>query len=679
MLYFSYTLLAFAAGWILTTYAMREYRLGGMEALLVGGGIGLVCAHGVLLLLMLFLPFAASFDLSLALVAGSFLYPFFWRKNFQPMGQRIRAQLSLLRTKPDWRTSIIAGTLLGGLLIWYADVYFNTLVRLPGGGYAAAFAGYGDVPYHMAQISHLAAGKSLMLDDATYAGLPLKYPFFINFISAIFLRLGAPLIIAFHLPGFFFGSTGIMLLYFLFKRHARSRTIAFAGVLLALFASNTRYLLIFHDPFFSARHSLPDMLTHLGHLPFEVGTKWNATFPHQDVDMTAVLPLFLLHQRASIMGLWSMVAVLTLWAALVEGSSDKCQQKFGTAAAAPIASLIALFPLLHTHGFVALCCASTGWVLFSLIRKEGQARALIRSLLWVSPFLLWEIAYLVAGHSDYTFRPHFRLGWMTNPNEPGGILLDPAGREPMIMSWVRLMWQNFGILLPLFLVGAAGLVLHYRRGLCRDKLWLFIPGSFLLLVIPNLVKFQAWDFDTNKFFLFATVFEVVVLMMLFGELSKTRPRLAKVLLVAIVAAAIPTGLLDTYARTTLIGPARAGLFERDGVQVGTWVWTATRPEAVFVTSDNHLNPVNSLGGRSVVLGFKGWLWSHGVFYENRDRAIAAFVQAPGAHVGEIGTFGSHYVLLDQEWRAQYPQLEKKLYRDFGVPVLSAGQYKVWKF
>lgn len=678
MLYFSYTLLAFAAGWILTTYAMREYGLGGIEALLVGGGIGLVCAYGVLLLLMLFLPFAISFDLSLALVAGTLLYPLVWPKNFQPIGQRIRAQLSLLRTNPARHSSMIAGTLLGGLLIWYADVYFNTLVRLPGGGYAAAFAGYGDVPYHLAQISHLAAGKSLMLDDATYAGLPLKYPFFINFISAIFLRLGAPLIIAFHFPGFFFGSTGIMLLYFFCKRHARSRTIAFGGVLLALFASNTRYLLIFHDPFFCVRHSLRDMLTHLGHLPFEVGTKWNATFPNQDVDMTAVLPLFLLHQRASIMGFWSMLAVLTLWAAFVEGPSECCQQKLRTAAA-PMAALLAWFPLLHTHGFVALSFAATGWVLFSLIRKEAQARALMTSLLWVIPFLLGEIGYFVAGHSDYTFRPHFRLGWMTNPNEPGGILLDPAGRESSITGWLRLIWQNFGVLLPLFLVGAIILVFRYRRDLCRDKLWLFIPGSFLLLLIPNLVKFQAWDFDTNKFFLFATVFEVVVLMMLFGELSKTRPRLAKVVLVAIVAAAIPTGLLDMYARTTLIGPVRAGLFDKDSVQVGSWVWTATRPEAVFITSDNHLNPVNSLGGRSVVLGFKGWLWSHGVFYENRDRAITEFVQAPGANLGEFGTLGAHYVLLDQEWRAQYPQLEEKLYRDFGVPVFSAGQYKVWKF
>jgi hypothetical protein len=56
-------------------------------------------------------------------------------------------------------------------------LYFNTLVRLRDGGYAGAVVGYGDVPYHMAQISHLAAGKSLMLDDATYAESPLKYPF----------------------------------------------------------------------------------------------------------------------------------------------------------------------------------------------------------------------------------------------------------------------------------------------------------------------------------------------------------------------------------------------------------------------------------------------------------------------------------------------------------------------
>src|SRR5262249_4261322 len=165
--------------------------------------------------------------------------------------------------------------------------------------------------------------------------------------------VGASLIVALHLPGFFFGSGAILLLYSFFKRLATSRAIAFGGVLLALFASNTRYLLIFRDPFFKVSHSLRGILTHLCHLPFDVGVIWNATFPNQNVDITAPLPHFLLHQRASIVGFWSMLAVLTLWTALLEPRSGDGQRNFRTAAA-PIGILLALFPLLHTHGFVAL-------------------------------------------------------------------------------------------------------------------------------------------------------------------------------------------------------------------------------------------------------------------------------------------------------------------------------------
>jgi hypothetical protein len=39
------------------------------------------------------------------------------------------------------------------------------------------------------------------------------------------------------------------------------------------------------------------------------------------------------------------------------------------------------------------------------------------------------------------------------------------------------------------------------------------------------------------------------------------------------------------ARTTLIGPFTPNLFKKDGELVGRRVWTATPPEAVFVTSD----------------------------------------------------------------------------------------------
>ena len=98
MLYSFYAVLALAAGCVLTTYAMNEFKLGDIESFLIGGGIGLVGAHGILLLLMLFLPFVAAFDLSLVLVGGVFLYPLFSLKDFQPIRQRIRAQLSVMRT-----------------------------------------------------------------------------------------------------------------------------------------------------------------------------------------------------------------------------------------------------------------------------------------------------------------------------------------------------------------------------------------------------------------------------------------------------------------------------------------------------------------------------------------------------------------------------------------------------
>jgi len=678
MLYFLFSVLALAAGWVLTSYAMSEFRFGGIESVLVGCGVGLVCAHGILLLLTLFLPFVVAFDLSLVLVGGGVLYPIFCLKGFQLLQQRFRTQLLVMRAGFASPASIIMGALLVGLVAWYADVYFNTLVQMPEGGYAGAVAGYGDVPYHMAQISHLAAGKRLMLDDVTYAGSPLKYPFFINFISATLLRLNAPLIVAFHFPAFFFGSSAILLLYFFFKRLATSRTIAFGGVLLALFTSGTQYLLIWRDPFFKASHSCRDILTHLGHLPFDLGVVWNAMFPNQNRDITAPLPHFLLHQRASIMGLWSMLALFTLWLALVERRPKGSQPKFLTAAM-PIAVVLALFPILHTHGFVAICFGGGVWLLFSVLQRDGQRRAFLASLLWIGPFVLWEAAYLFQAHSDYTYQPQFRLGWMTDPHELGGIRLDPTAGEAIVVSWLRLMWQNFGVLLPISLMGAAGVALHYRRSPSRDRFWLFVPGTFLVLLIPNLVKFQAWDFDTNKFFLFAILFEVAVVMMFLGELAKKHVRLANLLLAVLVAAAIPTGLLDMYARTTLIGPFTPNLFQNDSVLVGRWIWTATPPEAVFVTSDNHLNPVNCLGGRSVILGFKGWLWTHGISYGDRDREITAFIQNPGASQRSLALLKAHYVLVDLQWRNQYPELEGKLYRDFGAPVFSAGQNKIWKF
>jgi hypothetical protein len=45
------------------------------------------------------------------------------------------------------------------------------------------------------------------------------------------------------------------------------------------------------------------------------------------------------------------------------------------------------------------------------------------------------------------------------------------------------------------------------------------------------------------------------------------------------------------------------------------------PDALVLTSDQHNHVVPMLTGRAIVMGFRGWLWTHGIDYRRLERDV----------------------------------------------------------
>ncbi|MDP3963183.1 MAG: hypothetical protein Q8Q39_01665, partial [bacterium] len=672
----SYSLFAAFTGILLLLWCLRGRKLSLLEIVSVGSGLGILGVTALVAGLMLFMPFTTAMR---GAVGAAGLCSLFILWEFFKGGDLFRFRQWLVDVpRGMWQKkhigAFVAAVALAALAGWYADIYFNTFMLQPDGKYAAAVAGYGDVPYHLAQISQFTQNDRLILDDTTYAGAPLKYHFFINFASAVLAKLGAPLQFAFHIPGFLFSVTGIALLYALLKRLSGHRGIAYGGTLLALFSSNTRYLLLLRDEFFESAHSLKEYAAHLGNLPFKVATVWDAVWPNQNVDITAIATHFLTHQRASLMGVWALCAAILLWLLVAEG-----EEKPTMRTVAPMAMLLALFPILHMHGLAALGLAGATWCAYVCIAKQENGMHMLKNLIWTLPIVFFLAASQLSAHPDITYSPQIRLGWMTNPSEIGGIRLDPAGAESARVAWLRLLWQNFGVLGPVTIL-ALGVLVARRRAIDANIFWFFIPAPIIIFTFSNIVKLQAWDVDTNKLLAYTIIFSVFSLAILAGHLRQiiTPKALITAGFWVIVGLAIPIGLLDVWARTSIIHPWIPVIFDTDAVATADWVRNQTPKDAVFISSDNHLNPVNSLGGRRVVLGYKGWLWTHGVDYGARDQLLRAFIEDPRAHRDAFSGLGPVYALLDAKWRHEYPELDRRLRDVFGDPVFAAGQFTVWK-
>ncbi|MEM2821644.1 MAG: hypothetical protein QXM98_05245, partial [Thermoproteota archaeon] len=54
------------------------------------------------------------------------------------------------------------------------------------------------------------------------------------------------------------------------------------------------------------------------------------------------------------------------------------------------------------------------------------------------------------------------------------------------------------------------------------------------------------------------------------------------------------------------------MWPRSDIVFAEWVRENTPQESVFLTSTHFLNPIVTLSGKQVILGYEGWLWSHGL-------------------------------------------------------------------
>jgi hypothetical protein len=62
------------------------------------------------------------------------------------------------------------------------------------------------------------------------------------------------------------------------------------------------------------------------------------------------------------------------------------------------------------------------------------------------------------------------------------------------------------------------------------------------------------------------------------------------------------------------------------VALASWVRANTAPDDIFIGTDRPTEPVATLGGRSIVMGYRGWLYSYNLPYADREAAISAVLQ-----------------------------------------------------
>ncbi len=344
-------------------------------------------------------------------------------------------------------------------------------------------------------------------------------------------------------------------------------------------------------------------------------------------------------------------------------------------------------PLLHTHSFLALALTSAGACLYCVITakrddvygdaepflpgmKRLQSPALCAFLPWLvfgataavlSLPQLFGFTFVQATESKHFLR--FQFNWCNNRGGRG--LVDPY-------LWFYI--KNIG--LPYILILLALMKRKPKDQPMPDDVRqnrLIASGAFLIYLIAELILFQPNEYDNNKLFY---VWFLLCLPMAADYAMELWERLSGLAGRRVIAGMFLT-VCFLSAGLTVIRECRSDYqaYSAKDVAVGEYIRENTPEHCVFLTGNQHLNPVSSLAGRTILCSTDSYLYYHGFDTTSRRYEIAAFFEEPAENLWLLSKYGVEYIYISSYERSAgwYDLNEASLEALFPVVYESSGR------
>ncbi|MDD3333922.1 MAG: hypothetical protein PHI98_00250 [Eubacteriales bacterium] len=303
-------------------------------------------------------------------------------------------------------------------------------------------------------------------------------------------------------------------------------------------------------------------------------------------------------------------------------------------------------PLLHTHSFLALILFSLGACLYSLwsAAKGQRLQTFLPWLLYgaiaavLSLPQLISFTFVQATNSQHFLR--FQFNWCNNRGGNG--LVDPY-------FWFYI--KNIGlpyllILLPLFRRKPKG-----QQELPDDlrQYRLIASGAFLIYAVAEVFLFQPNEYDNNKllyvWFMLCLPMAADYALDLYSRL-KELPGRRVIAALFLVCCFFSAGL--TVAREW-VGDYQA--YSAKDIETAEYIKENTPEHSIFITGNQHLNPVSSLAGRTILCSSSSYLYYHGFDTSVRQAEVAAFYENPVENTLLLKRYGVEYIYVSAYERA----------------------------
>ena len=509
-------------------------------------------------------------------------------------------------------------------------------------------------------LSHSIAERGWPLTDSPLlADSALSYPFFSSLLSAILIKLSVPTHWSHILPSLMFNLLLIWALYYFFLTLLKRPSIAIIGACLFLLNGGLGFVHFF-EALAQAQFSLdllfapPQQYTHL---------------PDQNIFWISIVNSMIIPQRSLTMGLPLTLLALSWVYQLAFNPVEQAQKRFYLQRAKWCSAILILgmMPIIHSHSFLAAFVILACWSLFDLISQRSILMERIRfwlpiallisciALPMISLFLLNNI-----GESFIRWYP----GWYA--------------REKQI-NWLQFWLNNWSFIPLLALVGTRICLMRKKIHALRD--WL---PFWLLFAAVNLWIFQPWIWDNTKLLLWVAIgFSALAAQCLysfwqhiwFNQYQQWQKIVNRICTICLLIICCLSGFLDVYSNSRLSLHTYT-LYTAEELALAQWAKQQTPLNSRWLISDKHNHWVLNLTGRQALMGYSGWLWSHG--YDYSETALAVKSLYSTADPSLIEKYNLDYLVIGPEIRREYPEAER-IFRQQLELVHSTKNYQIFKY
>ncbi len=492
-------------------------------------------------------------------------------------------------------------------VVWAGAIQVRT-----DGWYAAYLPHWGDGAAHLSYMASFAFKSLLPTTHPLFLFHPFTYSFAADFIGGMITRIGLPIWLAYNLWGYILSIGCTFSLWYIFYAFTRSKvkTILASTLFLTSGGLGWKYLILDH---LGITH--PSTVSYFPILYTQresVGLVW------LNVIVGELIP-----QRAFLLAIPIAVFLLITWYRQLLLNLPQSRRRLILSGI-----LFGFMPIIHPHTTMVLALTVAWWGIYALCHKHLNA---IKNLLYVGiPAVMLGLFFSLKFVTPTTSSGFFRWypGWLSGPHH---------------MSWFLFWVDNWGLFLPLALIGTL---------LTKDKILRQILYPFWTwFLLANLFLFQPYDWDNAKiltwvYLIFAIPVANMLVLLWQGKWLNKSLAVVSFIILTLAGGIDAAHMLDTNTY-------RLQLVNQNEVQLAEQIKARTPSSSIILTSTTHRNWVPMLTGRQILCGYLGWMWTYGIDADSRVQDIKSMYAGSTNAEQLLNHYGINYVVVGPEERYEF--------------------------